>query len=120
MVFEVRQRRKTATAELASPDEISHVAVVPLAIPLISGPGSISATILLASHAPGYLGLAGLIAVIVVLMAANFAVFLAAAPIDRLLGATGRLVLSRLLGVILAALSIQFVADGVKAFVGGP
>lgn len=119
MVFERRQQRKSTTVERVSADEISHLAVVPLAIPLISGPGSISATILLASHAPGYLGLAGLIAVIVLLMGANFAVFLAAGPIDRLLGVTGRAVTSRLLGVILAALSIQFVADGVLAFARG-
>jgi len=119
MVFERRQARKSATVEQASPDEISHIAVVPLAIPLISGPGSISATILLASHAADTVALAGLIAVIFVLMAATLAVFLAAAPIDRLLGATGRAVTSRLLGVILAALSIQFVADGVLAFARG-
>ncbi len=119
MVFELRQRRKTNTVNAAQGNEAAHVAVVPLAIPLISGPGSISATILIASHAPGYAEVMGLIAVIVLMMAANFAVFLLATPIDRLLGATGRLVLSRLLGVILAALSIQFVADGVTAIAAG-
>jgi len=119
MVFELRQRRKTNTVNAAQGNEAAHVAVVPLAIPLISGPGSISATILIASHAPGYAEVMGLIAVIVLMMAANFAVFLLATPIDRLLGATGRLVLSRLLGVILAALSIQFVVDGVIAIAAG-
>jgi multiple antibiotic resistance protein len=119
MVFELRQRRKTKAVNVAQGDETAHVAVVPLAIPLISGPGSISATILIASHASGYMELFGLIAVIVVLMAANFAVFLLATPIDRMLGVTGRLVMSRLLGVILAALSIQFVVDGVTAIAAG-
>jgi multiple antibiotic resistance protein len=121
MVFDLRLQRKARTVENVPPhpDDISHVAVVPLAIPLIAGPGSISATILLATHAPGYLELAGLIAVIVGLMAANFAVILLAGTIDRLLGKTGRLVLSRLLGVILAALSVQFIADGVGAFAAG-
>jgi multiple antibiotic resistance protein len=119
MVFERRQPRKTTAVDRISPDEISHIAVVPLAIPLISGPGSISATILLASHAADTVALVGLIAVILALMAATLAVFLAAEPLDRLLGPTGRAVLSRLLGVILAALSVQFVADGVQAFVGG-
>ncbi len=116
MVFERRQPRKSTTVERANADEASHLAIVPLAIPLISGPGSIAATILLASHATSYLALAGLILVVALLMAACLAVFLASGPIDRLLGATGRAVTSRLLGVILAALSIQFVADGVLAF----
>jgi multiple antibiotic resistance protein len=120
MVFELSQRRKSKAVNVAQGDETAHVAIVPLAIPLISGPGSISATILIASHAPGYVEVIGLIVVIVLLMAANFAVFLLATPIDRLLGVTGRLVLSRLLGVILAALSIQFVADGVLALARGP
>ncbi len=119
MVFELRQKRKVSAVNTAQGDETSHVAIVPLAIPLISGPGSISATILIAAHAPSYLEVVGLIAVIVLLMAGNFAVFLLATPIDRLLGVTGRLVLSRLLGVILAALSIQFVVDGVTAIAAG-
>ncbi len=119
MVFELRQQRKSNAVNTAQTDEASHVAIVPLAIPLISGPGSISATILIASHAPSYVEVVGLIVVIVLLMAANFAVFLLATPIDRLLGVTGRLVASRLLGVILAALSIQFVADGAMAIAAG-
>jgi MarC family membrane protein len=119
MVFELRQQRKSNAVNAAQSDEVAHVAIVPLAIPLISGPGSISATILIASHAPGYMEVIGLIVVIVLLMAASFAVFLLATPIDRLLGVTGRLVASRLLGVILAALSIQFVVDGVTAIAAG-
>lgn len=112
MVFERRTDRKAATAERASGD-LAHIAIVPLAIPLTSGPGAISATILLASQAPGWLGLFGLVAVIVILIASCFAVFLLAPRIERTLGETGRLVVSRLLGIILAALAVQFVADGV-------
>jgi multiple antibiotic resistance protein len=119
MVFDRRQTRKSAAIEPLSADDISHLSVVPLAIPLISGPGSISATILLASHAQDWLWLAGLIGVIVLLMAVVFAVFQAASTIDRLLGTTGRAVTSRLLGVILAALAVQFVADGVMVFARG-
>jgi multiple antibiotic resistance protein len=118
MVFERREQRRAAAVGGVSTltrDDISHMAVVPLAIPLISGPGSISATILLSSQAVDPIWLAGLVAVIVAVMAVVFALFLAAEPIDRLLGTTGRAVTSRLLGVILAALSVQFVADGVLA-----
>jgi multiple antibiotic resistance protein len=120
MVFDRRAQRKSATVENTpvpiTRDEMNHLAVVPLAIPLISGPGSISATILLSSQAQDFLWLAGLILVIVAVLAVVFAAFASAAQIDRLLGTTGRAVTSRLLGVILAALSVQFVADGVLAF----
>jgi multiple antibiotic resistance protein len=119
MVFDRRERRKATAVETVgaiSADDIAHMAVVPLAIPLISGPGSISATILLSTQAPDLVALAGLLLVIVAVMALVLAVFESAGPIDRLLGTTGRAVSSRLLGVVLAALSVQFVADGVLAF----
>lgn len=116
MVFEKRAERKAAQVE--TPDRAEdrrHVAIFPLAIPLTSGPGAISAVILLASQAPDIGALAGLLLVIVLMVGACLAVFLAAGPIERALGETGRLVVSRLLGVLLAALSVQFVADGVLA-----
>lgn len=116
MVFAKREDRKTASVRSLTQEEISHMAVVPLAIPLIAGPGSIAAAILLAARSDGPLGLTGLLIVIVGLLVTCYAVFLAASPLDRLLGATGRAVLSRLLGIVLAALSVQFVADGVLAF----
>jgi multiple antibiotic resistance protein len=128
MVFDFRRTRKAATADLAagaprveiSADDSAHdVAIFPLAIPLIAGPGAISATILIASRAPDYTGIVALIVIIVALIGLCFAVFLLADRIDRALGATGRIVLTRLLGVILAALAIQFVADGVLAFAAG-
>lgn len=118
MVFGRREERKSATAQSAvAQDDIRHVAVFPLAIPLIAGPGAISATILLASQAPNAGGTAGLLVIIVLLIGACLAVFLAADRIDKVLGETGRIVVSRLLGLVLAALSVQFVADGVTAIV---
>ena len=121
MVFDRREQRKSAQVEAAAitSDELSHMAVVPLAIPLISGPGSISATILLASQAPDYVWLGGLLLMIAVVMAVVVAVFEFSHTIDLLLGTIGRAVTSRLLGVVLAALSVQFVADGVLAFARG-
>jgi multiple antibiotic resistance protein len=122
MVFERRDARKAATVDSARTvtlDEISHLAVVPLAIPLISGPGSISAVILLSSQAQDYVWLGILLLVIALVMGVVVAVFESAGTIDRLLGTTGRAITSRLLGVILAALSVQFVADGVLQFARG-
>jgi multiple antibiotic resistance protein len=120
MVFGRREDRKTATAQTAvEQDDFHNVAVFPLAIPLITGPAAISATILLASQAPGVGGMIGLLGIIVLMIAACLAVFLAAHEFERVLGETGRIVVSRLLGLILAALAVQFVADGILAFAAG-
>jgi len=116
MVFAWRQERESKDAEQAVDEHIHHMAAFPLAIPLMAGPGAITATILLAGQANARpLWLAILLGVIGVVIATCFAVFVAAERIGRLLGVTGNLVLSRLLGVILAALAVQFVIDGVRA-----
>ncbi len=118
MVFGLREERKAATAQTAANhDDMRHVAVFPLAIPLISGPGAISATILLATRAPNAFGIALLLLIIVLMIGACLAVFMVADRLERFLGVTGRIVVSRLLGLLLAALSVQFVADGITAMV---
>ncbi|MFO1151353.1 MAG: MarC family protein [Alsobacter sp.] len=117
MVFARRTERKTEHADMAiTIDHIRNVAAFPLAIPLMAGPGAITACILLAGRAEGDLPkLAVLMLVIVGVMLSCFAVFLAATRISKWLGVTGNVVLTRLLGVILSALAVQFVVDGVKA-----
>jgi multiple antibiotic resistance protein len=116
MVFGVRVERETRTAEQAVHERVHNIAAFPLAIPLLAGPGAITAVILLAGRARGdLLALGGLFCVIVAVMAASLAVFLLAGRIGRLLGVTGNIVMSRLLGVVLAALAVQFVLDGVRA-----
>ncbi|HZP76974.1 MAG TPA: MarC family protein [Pseudolabrys sp.] len=120
MVFGLRIPRQSETAERAIEERVRNIAAFPLAIPLMAGPGAITATVLLAGRADGQvLLLAELIAVIVVGVAACLAVFLAATRIEKLLGITGNVVLSRLLGVLLAALAVQFVVDGVRALLRG-
>ena len=116
MVFDRRFVRKSTDAEIAiTKDHISNVAAFPLAIPLIAGPGAITATMLLASQAQGSLArLAGLLAVIAFSTASCYIAFRAATLIDRLLGVTGNVVLTRLLGIILAALAVQFGLDGIR------
>jgi len=116
MVFGVRMRREGQAAEQAVEEHVRNIAAFPLAIPLLAGPGAITATVLLAGRAAGnWLLLGVLLAVVVLVAAACLAVFLAAARIGRLLGLTGNIVLSRLLGVLLAALAVQFVVDGIRA-----
>lgn len=119
MIFEKRQDRKEKTSEVAiTRDHIHNIAVFPLALPLIAGPGAISATILLAGSTPGAWERAQLILVIAFVLALMYAVLVIAERLDRFLGITGRAILTRLLGVLLAALSVQFVVDGVKAAFG--
>jgi multiple antibiotic resistance protein len=120
MVFGVRIARATREAEHVVEERVRNVAAFPLAIPLMAGPGAITATVLLASRADGDpMRLAILLGVIVAICAACLAVFVVANRIGRLLGITGNVVLARLLGVLLAALAVQFVIDGVRAVMAG-
>lgn len=116
MIFEKRQQRHENTKEVAlTKDQIHDLAAFPLGIPLIAGPGAISATILLSGSLDGPLQKAGLVTVIAFCLAVMLAVLMVAERLDRFLGMTGRAILTRLLGVLLAALSVQFVIDGVKS-----
>jgi multiple antibiotic resistance protein len=115
MVFGVRIRREGETAEQALEERARNIAAFPLAIPLMAGPGAIAATVLLAGRAEGDILLLALLCGVVVLVAAAcFVTFLSAGRISRLLGITGNIVLSRLLGVLLAALAVQYVVDGIR------
>ena len=116
MVFERRQERKEKTSQTAiTIDHIHNIAVFPLAQPLIAGPGAISATVLLAGALPGPWDRFLLIGVLALSMLLVLAALLIAERLDRFLGVTGRAILTRLLGVILAALSVQFVVDGIRS-----
>ena len=118
MIYALRQQRKAQTSKAAMKDQVANLAVFPLAIPLIAGPGAISATILLSSELSsgsangGWMGVIVLLALLAVLMSLTLALLYSAEYVDKFLGTTGRLVLTRLLGVLLAALSVQYVADG--------
>ncbi len=120
MLFGVRMRREGEAAEQALEEHVRNVAAFPLAIPLLAGPGAITATVLLAGRVDGNLILLGVLLAVVALVAvACFVAFIFARQIGRLLGMTGNIVLSRLLGVLLAALAVQFVVDGIRALLAG-
>jgi multiple antibiotic resistance protein len=120
MVLGVRIERQSKEAEDAIEEHVRNVAAFPLAIPLLAGPGAITATLLLAGRAGGQPLLLSLLgAAVAVVLAACLAAFLIAARIARWLGTTGNVVLSRLLGVLLTALAVQFVIDGVRAVLQG-
>jgi multiple antibiotic resistance protein len=117
MVFDRRSQRLQATADQAiSVDHVKNIAAFPLAIPLMAGPGAITAMILLAGRAEGRMDFLGaLFAVAALVVLACYLCFLMAERISKTMGITGRAVLTRLLGIILAALAVQFVIDGVVA-----
>ncbi len=117
MVFDRRSQRLQATADAAvSVDHVKNVAAFPLAIPLMAGPGAITAMILLAGRAEDRIDyLMGLFAVAALVMLSCYLTFLIAERISKTLGITGRAVITRLFGIILAALSVQFMIDGIMS-----
>jgi multiple antibiotic resistance protein len=120
MVFGVRSRHEGEAAEQAMEERVRNVAAFPLAIPLLAGPGAIAATVLLAGRAYSDWSLLGALLVIEALVAVSCLItFLLAERISRFLGVTGNIVLSRLLGVLLAALAVQYVVDGIHAAIAG-
>ena len=105
----------TTTEEEVESRRRSDISVFPLALPLLAGPGSISAVILLTTGARSDLDFWLVLAAIVVIMAAALVTLLLAIPIQRLLGITGLAVVSRVVGILLAALAVQFLFDGIKS-----
>lgn len=119
MVFDRRSARLQDTAKTAvDVDHVKNIAAFPLAIPLMAGPGAITAMILLAGKAEGDVKmLGGLFGVAAAVMLACYLAFRMAEQISRSMGITGRAVISRLLGIILAALAVQFIIDGIRAVI---
>ncbi len=121
MVFDRRSQRLQATADQAiNVDHVKNIAAFPLAIPLMAGPGAITAMILLAGRAEGRMShLLALYMIAGLVMAACYLCFISAERISKVLGITGRAVMSRLLGIMLAALSVQFIIDGITVLALG-
>ncbi|MGD9293294.1 MAG: MarC family protein [Roseobacter sp.] len=117
MLFERRTKRREGRSEEEDGDDPS---VFPLAIPLIAGPGAIASVILLMGQRPGLEGTVMVLGVTGAVMVIVLCLFMISGPIERALGKTGITVVTRLLGMLLAALSVQFVLDGLAAFGFGP
>ncbi|MFK7744130.1 MAG: MarC family protein [Roseobacter sp.] len=121
MLFERRtKRRADQSDQAAEDDDMDDPSVFPLAIPLIAGPGSIASVILLMGQRPGVEGAVLVLGATAMVMLIVLAFFLLSGPIGRALGKTGITVVTRLLGMLLAALSVQFVLDGLAAYGFGP
>lgn len=110
MLFERRTQRR----EGQTPDPDHDPSVFPLATPLIAGPGAIATMILLMGQTgDSWSASAAILGLLWGMMLVTYLFLLASTPLERLLGRTGTIVITRLLGMLLAALSVQFVIDGV-------
>ena len=122
MVFETRtKRREERASEVArdcdadgKPLEAEDISVFPMAIPMLAGPGSIAAVMLLMAKAQGFEARVTVLAALAAVMAITLAALLAAGPLMRLMGVKIEAMITRLLGVVLAALAAQFVIDGIR------
>jgi multiple antibiotic resistance protein len=112
MVFEKRTQRREDRAANISSDEAEDVSIFPMAMPMIAGPGSIASVMLLMSRNDGLERSAVVMAALASILLLTLVSLLAAGPLMRMLGAKIEAVITRLLGVLLAALAVQFVMDG--------
>jgi multiple antibiotic resistance protein len=115
MVFERRtQRRESRAQSIEGTPEAEDISVFPMAIPMIAGPGSIASAMLWVSRAEGTLEVVTVLAAISVVIVLTMLALLASGPIMKLIGPRMEAMITRILGVILAALAAQFVIDGIK------
>ena len=120
MVFEKRtQRREDRAQKILEAHEVEDVSIFPMAMPMIAGPGSIASVMLLMSRNEGLYRSLVIFGALATILLLTLIALLAAGPIMRVLGAKIEAVITRLLGVLLAALAVQFVIDGVKAVMAG-
>lgn len=119
MVFEKRtERREKRAEELKHTPEVEDVSVFPMAMPMIAGPGSIATIMLLMARAEGTPATLVILAAMLSVIALTFAALALAGPLMKLLGTRVEAVITRLLGVLLAALAAQYVVDGLKEVLG--
>ena len=123
MLRGVRQQKKVTEAELKDANEREDISVFPLAIPLLTGPGAITTVVVLMGAAATMPEKALVILAIVLTFVITFFVLKFSEYIDRVLGVTGIMVLTRIMGLILGAVAVNFVAIGVwnlyRAMAGG-
>ncbi|HEU4961288.1 MAG TPA: MarC family protein [Sphingomonas sp.] len=116
MVFEKRtQRREDRAQKLIDTPEVEDVSIFPMAMPMIAGPGSIASVMLLMSRGHGIGRTLVILAAMAAILALTLLALLAAGPLMRIMGQKIEAVITRLLGVLLAALAAQFVIDGIRA-----
>ncbi|MBQ0771385.1 MAG: multiple antibiotic resistance protein [Parasphingorhabdus sp.] len=116
MVFEKRtERREDRAQEIIEQPEIEDVSIFPMAMPMIAGPGSIAAVMLLTSQHDGIDNALVILGALGSVLLLTLIGLIAAGPLMRILGNKVEAVITRVLGVLLGALAVQFVIDGLNA-----
>ncbi len=130
MIFERRTPRRSrfaeqsmAEAETAHGHDRDHggedISIVPLAIPLLAGPGALASVVLLMSHDDGALGAqAAVFLALAIVLVLSFLLLIFATVLLDIAGETVSVIVTRLMGMLLAALSIQYIFDGIKTYFG--
>lgn len=119
MVFEKRtQRREERAEKMRETPEVEDVSVFPMAMPMLAGPGAIASIMLLTGSAEGIEETLVVLAALLAVMVLTLLALWAASPLMRLVGAKVEAVITRLLGVLLAALAAQYVFDGIRGSFG--
>lgn len=118
MLFQKRQARREDNAATGAAEHDEDPSVFPLAVPLIVGPGAITTIILFAGQANGPADFVAIAGVMFAVLATVFAFFLASELLENVLGKTGLNIITRVLGMLLAALAVQFVLDGIQQSFG--
>lgn len=118
MAFDMLRAKVSATRSTAAEEEDAamreDVGLIPIGIPLLSGPGAIASSMMLASRARGAGEVMALYTAIVLVGLVTWLILRGATGIARVLSRTGMNVIARLMGLILAAVAVQFVMDGVR------
>ena len=114
MVFEKRTQRREERANAVEAEGADDISVFPMAIPMIAGPGSIATAMLLTARAEGVAETLVVLGAMSLVILLTLIALLAAGPIMRFVGAKLEAMITRILGVILAALAAQFVVDGLR------
>jgi multiple antibiotic resistance protein len=99
-------------SEKRDAEQPGDIAVFPLAFPLIAGPGSLSAAVLVMGRTTGWIESIGVVAMVLACLLLTFGAMRAAERLITILGRTGADVVSRVSGILLAGLAVQFVFDG--------
>lgn len=114
MVQARRSQQKETPAETAEGIQKEDIGILPLGLPMLAGPGAISTVMVLALGAKGPLGTAALYLSIALTAYISFLTLAAASVVERRLGQTGMRILTRLMGLVLCAIAVQFIVDGIK------
>ncbi|MGC1269901.1 MAG: MarC family protein [Croceibacterium sp.] len=119
MVFEKRtQRREERAEKVRATPEVEDVSVFPMAMPMLAGPGAIASIMLLQGQASGLVGTLVVMGALASVLLLTLLALLAASPLMKLVGAQVEAVITRLLGVLLAALAAQYLIDGIRGSFG--